>query len=139
MIATGFREAHAGAARAHDGGFRAADGASRDCAAEGRIAATGTAVRAGGEAEAAETTQPLIFGSQAPKPAIRFASETEVREALGAATDAEPKPQAAAAPVVAAPVAEEPIVREPVVEAPVATADVSCVVVLRDGTEAGMA
>jgi len=74
--------------------------------------------------KAAETTQPLIFGSQAPKPAIRFASETEVREALGAATVAEPKAQAVPAPVVAAPVIATPVVAtpvaaEPVVEAPV--------------------
>jgi cell division protein FtsZ len=52
----------------------------------------------------AEETQPLIFGSQAAKPAIRFASETEVEEALGAGSVSEPKAQAVPEPVVEAPV-----------------------------------
>jgi len=52
----------------------------------------------------AEETQPLIFGSQASKPAIRFASEAEVEEALGAGAPAETKAPAIAEPVVEAPV-----------------------------------
>jgi cell division protein FtsZ len=52
----------------------------------------------------AEEAQPLIFGSQASKPAIRFASETEVEEALGGGTVAEPKAPAVSEPVVEAPV-----------------------------------
>jgi cell division protein FtsZ len=72
----------------------------------------------------AEETQPLVFGSQAQKPAIRFASETEVQEALGTAAGGEPKAQAGLAPTVTAPtVAAQavaaPTVAEPVVEAPV--------------------
>jgi cell division protein FtsZ len=51
----------------------------------------------------AEVSQPLIIGSQAPKPAIRFASETEVEEALGAGAVSEPKAQAVPEPVVEAP------------------------------------
>ena len=35
------------------------------------------------EEEPAEPSQPLIYGSQAQRPTIRFASETEVEEALG--------------------------------------------------------
>jgi cell division protein FtsZ len=54
----------------------------------------------------AEETQPLIFGSQASKPAIRFASETEVEEALGGGAVAEPK-----APAISEPVAEAPLQR----------------------------
>jgi cell division protein FtsZ len=71
----------------------------------------------------AEETQPLIFGTQVQKPAIRFASETEVQEALGAAAVAEPKAQAGLAPTVAAPpvaaAAATPAVAEAAVEAPV--------------------
>ncbi len=52
----------------------------------------------------AEEPQPLIIGSQAPKPAIRFASEAEVEEALGAGAVAEPKAAAVSEPVVEAPV-----------------------------------
>ena len=52
----------------------------------------------------AEEAQPLIFGSQASKPAIRFASETEVEEALGGTAVAEPKAPAVSEPVVEAPV-----------------------------------
>ena len=47
---------------------------------------------------AAEVAQPVIFASQAAQPSIRFASETEVEEALGAA---EPKIVAAAEPATA--------------------------------------
>ncbi len=51
----------------------------------------------------AEEMQPLIYGSQAPRPTIRFASENEVEEALSAA--AAPEARAAIAePVVEAPV-----------------------------------
>jgi cell division protein FtsZ len=46
----------------------------------------------------AQETQPLIYGSQAPRPTIRFASETEVG-ALGGVASAEPR---AAAPEYAA-------------------------------------
>jgi cell division protein FtsZ len=67
----------------------------------------------------AEETQPLIFGSQAQKPSIRFASETEVEEALGAATVSEPKVQAAPAPVASAPVAPAPVAAPPEAAAPV--------------------
>ena len=67
----------------------------------------------------AEETQPLIFGSQAQKPTIRFASETEGQEALGAAAAGEPKAQAGLPPTVAAPAASAPAVAEPAVEAPV--------------------
>jgi len=62
----------------------------------------------------AEETQPLIFGSQAQKPSIRFASETEVEEALGGAAVAEPKAQAipaTPAPAVPEPAAETPAQR----------------------------
>jgi cell division protein FtsZ len=52
----------------------------------------------------AEETQSLIFGSQAAKPAIRFASETEVEETLAAGAVAEPKAPAVAEAVVEAPV-----------------------------------
>jgi cell division protein FtsZ len=52
----------------------------------------------------AEETQPLIFGSQAAKPAIRFASETEVEQALGGEAVAEPKAPPVSEPVVEAPV-----------------------------------
>jgi cell division protein FtsZ len=52
------------------------------------------------EPEAAEVAQPVIFASQAAQPSIRFASETEVEEALGAVPVAEPK-IVAAEPVVA--------------------------------------
>jgi len=51
-----------------------------------------------------EEAQPLVFGSQAAKPAIRFASETEVEEALGGGAVAEPKAPAVSEPVVEAPV-----------------------------------
>jgi len=62
----------------------------------------------------AEEAQPVTFGSQAAQPAIRFASETEVEEALGAAAVPEPK-----AETVPTPVAAEPVVAEPAAEAPV--------------------
>ena len=67
----------------------------------------------------AEETQPLIFGSQAQKPAIRFASETEVEEALGSAGVAEPKAPTVAAPTIAASAAVAPAAAEPAVDAPV--------------------
>ncbi len=72
-----------------------------------------------------EETKPLIFGSQAPRPAIRFASEAEVEQALGGRTVPEPKAPVAP-PVAAAPVASAspafsaaPAAPEPVAEAPV--------------------
>jgi len=43
----------------------------------------------------AQETQPLIYGSQPPRSTIRFASETEVEEALGASAHAEAKADAA--------------------------------------------
>jgi cell division protein FtsZ len=64
------------------------------------------------ERGAAEETQPLIFGSQATRPTIRFANETEVEAALGGA--AAPEPRAAApepAAAVPEPVAEVPVQR----------------------------
>jgi len=67
--------------------------------------------------KSAEDT-PLVFGSQAQKPAIRFASETEVEEALGSAAVAEPKAPTVATPPVAAPVAAAPTVAEAAVESP---------------------
>ena len=51
----------------------------------------------------AEETQPLIFGSQATRPTIRFAGETEVEEALGAAEPGAQEPRVAE-PAAAAPV-----------------------------------
>jgi cell division protein FtsZ len=65
----------------------------------------------------AEEAQPVLFASQAAKPAIRFASEKEVEEALGAAAVTEPTP-VAPAPVAEAQVAAPPVVAEPVAEAP---------------------
>jgi cell division protein FtsZ len=64
------------------------------------------------EEEPAEETQPVIYGSQAARPTIRFASETEVEEALGGAAAAESRagatePRAA----VAEPRAEAPVQR----------------------------
>jgi len=71
-----------------------------------------------GSAEtSAEEAQPVLFASQAAKPAIRFASEKEVEEALGAAAVTEPTP-VAPAPVAEAQVAAPPVVAEPVAEAP---------------------
>jgi cell division protein FtsZ len=54
------------------------------------------------EEEPAEETQPLVFASQAAMPTIRFASETEVEEALGSAA-AEPRAAAAPEPVANVP------------------------------------
>jgi cell division protein FtsZ len=51
------------------------------------------------EEEPTEETQPMIFGSQAARPTIRFASETEVEEALGGAA---PEARTAAVPEPAA-------------------------------------
>jgi len=64
----------------------------------------------------AEETQPLIFGSQATRPTIRFASETEVEEALGGEARAIAEPRAAVAEprgVVAEPVAAAAPVQRP--------------------------
>jgi cell division protein FtsZ len=61
------------------------------------------------EESVAEETQPLIFGSQAPRPTIRFASENEVEEALGGRAAEAPK---------AAIVVEAVPVPEPVAEVP---------------------
>ena len=71
------------------------------------------------EEKPVEETKPLIFGSQTPRPAIRFASEAEVEQALGGRAVAQPR--AAAAPPVptAPPVPAAPAVAEPVAEAPV--------------------
>lgn len=52
---------------------------------------------------AAEVAQPVTFASQAAQPTIRFASETEVEEALGAVPVAEPKMAATAPPATARP------------------------------------
>ncbi len=61
---------------------------------------------------AGEETQPVIFASQAAVPTIRFASETEVEEALGAAAVVEPPVAPAPVPTPAsAPVAEVPVQR----------------------------
>ena len=54
------------------------------------------------EEEPAEETQPLVFASQAAMPTIRFASETEVEEALGGAV-AEPRAVAVPEPVANVP------------------------------------
>jgi cell division protein FtsZ len=51
----------------------------------------------------AEVAQPVIFASQAAQPSIRFASETEAEEALGAGPVAEPKIVAAEPAVPPAP------------------------------------
>ena len=56
------------------------------------------------EVKPGDEPQALMFGSQTPKPTIRFASETEVAEALGPGAVAEPK-------TGAEPVAETPVQR----------------------------
>jgi len=62
----------------------------------------------------AEEAQPVMFASQAAQPAIRFASETEVEEALGAAAVPEQHAPPAPAPVAAAPVVPPPVAAPPV-------------------------
>ena len=52
----------------------------------------------------AQETQPLIYGSQAPRPTIRFASENEVEDALAERPVAEPKAAAAAETATESPV-----------------------------------
>jgi cell division protein FtsZ len=64
-----------------------------------RIVSRPLVAKAHREEAPAEETQPLIFGSQATRPMIRFASETEVEEALGGA-----EPRAVAEPVAEVPV-----------------------------------
>ena len=66
----------------------------------------------------AEEAQPVMFASQVAKPTIRFASETEVAEALGSAAVPEAKAEPAPAPVAEAPVAAPPVAAEPVAETP---------------------
>jgi cell division protein FtsZ len=64
-----------------------------------RIVSRPLVAKAHREEAPAEETQPLIFGSQTTRPMIRFASETEVEEALGGA-----EPRAVAEPVAEVPV-----------------------------------
>jgi cell division protein FtsZ len=66
----------------------------------------------------AEEAQPVMFASQVVKPAIRFASEAEVEEALGSAAVPEAKAEPAPEPVVVEPIATPPVAAEPMVESP---------------------
>ena len=105
VIATGFREAMP-ARRERMMAASALPTAHHEVAPP-RIVSRPLVPRFSREPEAAaEVAQPVTFASQAGQPSIRFASETEVEEALGA-VPVEPKVVAAAEPVVApvAPVA----------------------------------
>ena len=98
VIATGFREAMP-ARRERMMAASALPTAHHEVAPP-RIVSRPLVPRFSREPEAAEVAQPVIFASQAAQPSIRFASETEVEEALGA-VPVEPKVVAAAEPVVA--------------------------------------
>jgi cell division protein FtsZ len=98
VIATGFREAMP-ARRERMMAASALPTAHHEVAPP-RIVSRPLVPRFSREPEAAEVAQPVIFASQAAQPSIRFASETEVEEALGAVPVAEPK-IVAAEPVVA--------------------------------------
>jgi cell division protein FtsZ len=99
VIATGFREAMP-ARRERMMAASALPTAHHEIVPP-RIVSRPLVAKAHREEAPAEETQPLIFGSQATRPTIRFASETEVEEALGGA---EPR-------TVAEPVAEVPVQR----------------------------
>jgi cell division protein FtsZ len=92
VIATGFREA-APARRERMMAASALPTAHHEIVPPRIVSRPLVSSSAREEAPAGET-QPLIYGSQATRPTIRFASETEVEEALGGAA-AEPR---AAAP-----------------------------------------
>jgi cell division protein FtsZ len=104
VIATGFREAMP-ARRERMMAASALPTAHHEVAPP-RIVSRPLVPRFSREPEAAEIAQPVIFASQSPQPSIRFASETEVEEALGSVPVAEPKIVAAAEPAAGvAPVA----------------------------------
>ncbi len=113
VIATGFREA-APARRERMMAASALPTAHHEIVPP-RIVSRPLVPASNQERVAAEETQPLIFGSPATRPTIRFASETEVEEALGAG---EARVEAAE-PRVAEPRVVEPRAAEAVAEAPV--------------------
>jgi cell division protein FtsZ len=98
VIATGFREAMP-ARRERMMAASALPTAHHEVAPP-RIVSRPLVPRFSREPEPAEVAQPVTFASQAGQPSIRFASETEVEEALGA-VPVEPKVFVAAEPVVA--------------------------------------
>ncbi len=101
VIATGFREAMP-ARRERMMAASALPTAHHEMVPP-RIVSRPLVTKSASEERSAEGTQSVIFGSEAPRPTIRFASENEVEEALGGGVAGEPK-AADAGPVAEAPV-----------------------------------